>query len=375
MKSLALLNILAFIVLAIAVPLSNGARILVVAPQGTKSHQNTFVPLCKELVRRGHHITIITNYVSEDLAQMGNVRQIWIKKLVVDMSIFPNVFETMKDRITQLRMIYKVIQMMLSFPKLIGESTYGDPRVQDIMANESFDLVMTNEASGPTCYPFGWYFKAPVIAISPNVLFPGRAEILGNDEHYSYVPFVLSSFTDKMTLYQRTMNLLMFKLFKFVSRDLQVGVAESLFKQMVNPNAPPFLEMEKNFSLLFTNTHLSFNYPRTLPPQVIEIGGLHCRPANPLPDDLEKFVSSSDSGFILFAVGSALKMEDMPEELLLYFINAFSRLPQKVIWQWKGKIRSDLPKNVLAIPWLPQQDLLGIYLILPIETCIKTFIL
>ena len=77
----------------------------------------------------------------------------------------------------------------------------------------------------------------------------------------------------------------------------------------------------------------------------------------------------------ILAVGSALKMEDMPEELIFYFINAFSRFPQKVIWQWKGKVRSDLPKNVLAVPWLPQQDLLGIYIILLIETCIKTFII
>lgn len=75
---------------------------------------------------------------------------------------------------------------------------------------------------------------------------------------------------------------------------------------------------------------------------------------------MEAFVSSSpDAGFILFAVGSALKMSDMPEEMVQSFIKVFSRLPQRVIWQWKGTPRSDLPSNVLAIPWLPQQDLLG----------------
>jgi len=52
-------------------------------------------------------------------------------------------------------------------------------------------------------------------------------------------------------------------------------------------------------------------------------------------------------------------MGDMPEEMVQSFIKVFSRLPQRVIWQWKGTPRSDLPSNVLAIPWLPQQDLLG----------------
>ena len=49
----------------------------------------------------------------------------------------------------------------------------------------------------------------------------------------------------------------------------------------------------------------------------------------------------------------------MPEQMIQSFIKVFSRLPQRVVWQWKGKPRSDLPSNVLAIAWLPQQDLLG----------------
>ena len=75
---------------------------------------------------------------------------------------------------------------------------------------------------------------------------------------------------------------------------------------------------------------------------------------------MEAFVNSSgDAGFIIFAVGSAIKMDDLPEEFIQSFIKAFARLPQNVIWQWKGKPRKDLPKNVLAVSWLPQQDLLG----------------
>ena len=37
-------------------------RVLVAAPLGTKSHQNTYVPLIKELAVRDHHLTLITNY-------------------------------------------------------------------------------------------------------------------------------------------------------------------------------------------------------------------------------------------------------------------------------------------------------------------------
>lgn len=54
-----------------------------------------------------------------------------------------------------------------------------------------------------------------------------------------------------------------------------------------------------------------------------------------------------------------MKMDDMPEELAQAFIKVFARLPHRIIWQWKGQPRKDLPENVLPMSWLPQQDLLG----------------
>ena len=336
-----------------------GSRILIAAPFGTKSHQNVYVPLTTELVRRGHHVTVITNYASDELTKLDNVRQIWIEKLVYNTSHFPNLFETIKDPSTKHQMTFKSLNVFFTFPRMITEGTYEDPQVQQLMATDNFDLVMFTEGCSLSCYPFGWHFKSPMIVLSPNILFPGRAQSLGDDEHLSYIPFLFSSLTGKMTLSQRIVNVMLSKFYLFVAHNFHVGTVESIVRRLVNPECPPLLDIEKNISLIFTNSHDSFNYPRTLPPQVIEVGGLHCRPANPLPDDLEKFVSSSDAGFILFAVGSTLKMEEMPEEIVLSFFKAFSRLPQRVIWQWKGKVRTDLPKNVLAIPWLPQQDLLG----------------
>ena len=77
--------------------------------------------------------------------------------------------------------------------------------------------------------------------------------------------------------------------------------------------------------------------------------------------DLESFVSnsSSEAGFILFGIGSALKMEEMPPQLMQVFIQSFAQLPQRVIWQWKGTPPLELPDNTLPLSWLPQQDLLG----------------
>ena len=339
--------------------LSEGSRILIASPYGTKSHQNVYIPLAKELVRRGHQVTIITNYVNDELNKLENVKQIWIETLVVDPALYPNPFSKPTDIFEKWKIFRDNFQAILSYSDRIRDGTYNNPLVQKMMKTEHFDLVMISEICGPACFPFGWHFKAPTIVVQPMSLHVGRATMFGDEEHFSYVPFFLSKFTNQMSLKERTNNLIMSKLFHLLTHDLPITAAHSRFTQLLNPDCPPFEELEKNFSLVFTNSHPVFNYPRVLPPQVIEVGGIHCRPAKPLPENLEKFVSESDAGFVVFGIGSALRMEDLPEHAIQSMMKAFSRLPQRVIWQWKGKVPADLPKNILTVPWLPQQDLLG----------------
>ncbi|CAG7834815.1 unnamed protein product [Allacma fusca] len=49
-------------------------------------------------------------------------------------------------------------------------------------------------------------------------------------------------------------------------------------------------------------------------PDIVEIGGVHCRPGKPLPKDLEEYISGAKDGVILFSLGSILKGQDMAEE-------------------------------------------------------------
>jgi hypothetical protein len=100
--------------------------------------------------------------------------------------------------------------------------------------------------------------------------------------------------------------------------------------------------------------------PRPFLPDIIEVGGMHCTDAKPLPKDLEDFVNSSGKdGFILFSMGSALKGSMMPDKQRKIFLGAFGKLKQKVLWKWETETMEDLPPNVKLSKWLPQQDVLG----------------
>ena len=266
----------------------NGSRILVAAPYGTKSHQNMFIPLVKELARRDHHITVITNYATPDFKKMDNhIREIIIDKLAIDMSAFiSNMFDYVLSPWT-LKSIQETMEMISTsaaiFKDKVADATFDDPRVRDLIANEKFDIVLISEASGIFGLPFAWQYNAPYIMLSPNVLFLGRATDLGDDEHYSYVPYIMSSYSDKMSFYQRTMNYLLSKFGAAFAPFIYPKIWSSIEEKRLFNQLPDYEEMNKNISIILTNTHPSFSYPRTLPPQVVEVGGLHCRPAKPLP--------------------------------------------------------------------------------------------
>ncbi|KAA0190902.1 hypothetical protein HAZT_HAZT005293 [Hyalella azteca] len=115
------------------------------------------------------------------------------------------------------------------------------------------------------------------------------------------------------------------------------------------------------------NGHPALDSPVPLLPSQVEIGTINAKPAKPLPNDLEEFMASSGAhGVIYFSIGSIAESADIPirAKVLQYFtsqlefVEAFRRLPQKVVWKYEGS-DLELPPNVLTRAWLPQQDILG----------------
>ena len=104
---------------------------------------------------------------------------------------------------------------------------------------------------------------------------------MGDSEHPEYIPNKLSELTEKMTLLERIQNTLLLNIYMYMPKYGLVPGYDNIIRQHL-PDFPSVLDVEKNISLLFTNTHPSINYPRASPPGMIEIGALHCRPAKQL---------------------------------------------------------------------------------------------
>ena len=67
------------------------------------------------------------------------------------------------------------------------------------------------------------------------------------------------------------------------------------------------------------------------------VGPILPKPAAPLPEKFERFVSSSgEAGVVLVSFGSM--MSSPPQDVVETLAKAFGKLKQKVIWNINGKL-------------------------------------
>ncbi|XP_040823460.1 UDP-glucuronosyltransferase 2B13-like isoform X3 [Ochotona curzoniae] len=119
-----------------------------------------------------------------------------------------------------------------------------------------------------------------------------------------------------------------------------------------------FFEIMGKADMWLIRSYWDFEFPRPLLPNFEFIGGFHCKPAKPLPQDMEDFVQSSgEEGVVVFSLGSMIS--NMSEERANVIASALAQLPQKVLWRFEGKKPDTLGPNTRLYKWIPQNDVLG----------------
>jgi len=77
---------------------------------------------------------------------------------------------------------------------------------------------------------------------------------------------------------------------------------------------------------------------------------------------MEDYLNGAEHGVIYFSMGSMIRADTLPDDKRDAFLQAFSELPQRVLWKWGSDTMPGQPKNVKIAKWLPQYDILSTYL-------------
>lgn len=324
---------------------------------GTKSHKIPFLELARGLIPRGHNITFFNAFAAD--THIEGLEEITPTNLIFYVKNFTN-WDLLGSRMRGEEPIHPLD--VLRYPYEACDALFSDPETKEFLASKrSFDVIIMDGAF-PEC-PVGLahHFKIPFMYLNTVGFYTGSLSLAGNPNPFSITPFVSRPYTDSMNLVQRTLNTL-WSIGCYAMHSLTMRfMLDPVLKKHFGPEIPPAYELSKNVSFTLQNAHYTVTNPRPYLPNVAEIACIHCKPAKPLPRDLEEFISGSgDAGFLYLSMGSSVKAANMPEYLRRMFMYVFRQLPQRVLWKWEGDLdMPDLPSNVKLAKWLPQQDILG----------------
>jgi len=340
-----------------------GSNILLLHPVVCRSHELVFLSLGEGLAARGHDMTLVRFKGGRMHSDLYRTIDLEIERNGRDIPFMneDGVVEPPHDYLWKTSLTYSDIpweievpicaacETLLNMQHLFNVTSFGEPYdvvIVDILANEC-GLALAN------------HLGVPVIAYWASVMNAGEILFYGAPYPASYVPAVVTGFTDRMTFFERLLNLGYITGGWLFSRFVLLYPTYKTYTKLL-PNAPFPDELIQNISALFVNTDVSLDFARPILPNTVNVGCLWCRVPRSLPSELESFMQSAgEHGVIVFSLGATFKADVVPRADILAFMQALARLPQKVIMKLEGQIDADIPPNVLRVKWMPQQDILG----------------
>ncbi|XP_054587870.1 UDP-glucuronosyltransferase 2A2 [Nothobranchius furzeri] len=341
-----------------------GGNILVVPTEG--SHWINMEVLLKALHSRGHNITVARSSKSWFIKENSSYNTLTVpveksldKKLVT--KLLSEFIEFQRGALPFISFLHMTVGMVSTLAEVhrdvseLVSSLLGDPKLVRTLNESKFDLVLTDPCWGNGVI-VAKYLNLPLV-YNVRWLIPEDAHFALAPSPLSYVPVVGTSSTDKMTFFQRVKNVFLYEVTQLQTFTAIRQVYQPLCDKYLGPDHD-FDHMMKDADIWLMRTDFVFDFPRPTMPNVVYMGGFHCKDPEPLPEHLEEFVQSSgEHGFIIMSLGSFVSQ--LPDDVADEVAAAFAKLPQKVIWTYKGNRPTTLGNNTLLVDWMPQKDLLA----------------
>lgn len=165
---------------------------------------------------------------------------------------------------------------------------------------------------------------------------------------------ILLPSTDRMTYLERVGNTLMY--FLLLTRPEQINPSDVVGR--FAPEKPHITneELLAKTELFLVDYDELFDYHLPMYPNMIPVGGLATRPPRQLTGKLKVFMDSAVGGAVIVSLGSLVKQ--IPNDTRDTMLEAFRRLPN-LKFVFKNGNKASIDGNVMLLPWIPQNDVLG----------------
>jgi glucuronosyltransferase len=159
---------------------------------------------------------------------------------------------------------------------------YENEEFQKLL-KQKFDLVFISGSFSECLEGVVYVFKCPYILMTTMPAPHYVTDRTGFRVPPSFIPTPLIDMPRDMDFAQRFVNTLLIWMLAFLTNTIGAPGFEELYRGHLGNDVPGLYEIQQNLSLILTNTHVSLNFARPTMPNIIEVGGVHCRPTKSLP--------------------------------------------------------------------------------------------
>ncbi|XP_076867461.1 UDP-glucuronosyltransferase 2A2-like [Brachyhypopomus gauderio] len=345
---------------------TQGGKVLVLP--GEYSHWHNMRFILEELVERNHSVTVLVNAASPSIKYNRTER---FEFLVVDSTLGSRDVHALSEEMVDLwinqsrttsalGMALKIMDLssrIQAFQIVACDSVLRNEELLARLRSLEFDVLFFDPMA--MCSDLlAEVLQVPFVISLRLSLGYSMERLCGQmPAPPSYVPISPVQLTDRMSFMERVYNV---GLYVFYNVAFQFFFMESMNKYYSEVLGKPttLCDTLGKADIWLIRTYWDFEYPRPLLPNFKFVGGLHCKPAKPLPKEMEEFVQSSgNDGIVVFSLGSLIK--NLTTERVNTIASALGQIPQKVFWGYTGKKPDTLAPNTRLYDWIPQNDLLG----------------
>jgi len=255
------------------------ANILAVFPHHSYSHHAVYLPYLQELGKKGHNITVISNYPSEH----PNITDISIRGFIPIYNNNRKITDVADTApLNDIQMSINIVWFFYIHGN-INEAMFTVDNVKQLFnGSTTYDLLITEHFNNELFLFFAFKFNIPFILMSSCNMLPWNKHAIGQPYALASRPSTLTNLPPKMNFYNRATNtisnVVQLISYKYLCRIRDERIIEQKFGINI-----PLDRYILNSSLILVNTHFTMFESIPLIPAVIEVGGIHIRPMKPLP--------------------------------------------------------------------------------------------
>jgi glucuronosyltransferase len=235
------------------------------------------MPIVRALTQRNHHVTIVTSHPQEEYLE--NVHDIVVPNPYMNDGKFD---WFAMNSINPLLLQFHIFSNFATISKFNYEALMNNPEFIFVLKSREIDLVILDDSFNDFCLKIIENLKVPFIYFSSSTGYPWVFNSMGVSQELSSIPSRFTGYDSTMNFKQRLVNTLAGLGSQILRRFLVVPAIDAYAKKDF-PLARSISDIEKEASLYFLSSQWATTWPRSVPPTIIQLGPLHIRPPQPLP--------------------------------------------------------------------------------------------